>query len=252
MPTPTTVQLLWGTQPRPKRGPKPALSLAGIVAEAIAIADAEGLTNLSMQRLAERLGFTKMSLYRYVPGKEQLTALMLDAAMGTPPDTTAVQQDSSEEGWRSGLRLWAETIFAQYMAHPWAIELTTGRRPFGPNELGWTESALVALADTGLTGSERLDTIVLLNGHAHSLAQQLHSLGGEQPALEFAEQFTEMMTEAGDRFPAVRAAFAEEAAAAQAPPPSGGPNDALNFGIDRVLDGLGVLIARRASAGGRS
>lgn len=238
MPTPTTVQLLWGTQQRPKRGPKPALSLAGIVAEAIALADAEGLANLSMQRLAERLGFTKMSLYRYVPGKEQLTALMLDAAMGTPPDTAASQGDS--ESWRAGIRLWAESIYQRYREHPWLMELTVGARPFGPNELGWTESALVALSGTGLTGSEKLDTIVLVNGHVRSLAQQIHSLGDDPEGL-FAEQFMEMMTEAGDRYPAVVAAFAEEGAAA-------GSNEALNFGIERVLDGLAVLIARRAGS----
>ncbi|WP_378733828.1 TetR/AcrR family transcriptional regulator [Nocardia brasiliensis] len=247
MPAPTTVQLLWGTQQRPKRGPKPALSLAGIVAEAIALADAEGLANLSMQRLADRLGFTKMSLYRYVPGKEQLTALMLDAAMGMPPEMTAVQADPDVESWRAGLRLWAETLYERYTAHPWAIELSAGARPFGPNEMAWMESALVALTATGLTGSERLDTIVLLNGHIRSLTQQIQSLG-DDPTVQFTAQITEMMAAAGDRYPAVRAAFAEEAAATGTSADSGGPNDALNFGIERVLDGLAVLIARRANS----
>ncbi|MFI9401232.1 TetR/AcrR family transcriptional regulator [Nocardia sp. NPDC052316] len=241
MPTPTTVQLLWGTQQRPKRGPKPALSLEGIVAEAIALVDAEGLANLSMQRLAERLGFTKMSLYRYVPSKEQLTALMLDAAMGTPPDNAALQDVPSAERWRAGLRRWGEAIYQRYSAHPWVIELTVGARPFGPNEMGWLESALVALADTGLTGPEQLDTIVLVNGHVRSLVQQTQPLG-EDPSAQFAE----MVSVAGDRYPAVTAAFAAEAAATSAPPDSGGSNNALHFGIERVLDGLGVLIARRA------
>ncbi|WP_107659182.1 TetR/AcrR family transcriptional regulator [Nocardia suismassiliense] len=245
MPTPTTVQLLWGTQQRPKRGPKPALSLEGIVAEAIALVDAEGLANLSMQRLAERLGFTKMSLYRYVPGKEQLTALMLDAAMGTPPDTAAVHDVPQAERWRAGLRRWAETLYQRYRAHPWAIELTIGARPLGPNEMGWMESALVALAGTGLTGSEQLDTIVLVNGHVRSLVQQTQPLG-DDPSVQFAAQFAEMMTVAGDRYPAVAAAFAAEAAAVSTAPDSGGANNALHFGIERVLDGLGVLIARRA------
>jgi len=246
MPTPTTVELLWGTQQRPKRGPKPALSLERIVAEAIALVDAEGLANLSMQRLAERLGFTKMSLYRYVPGKAELTALMLDVAMGRPPDTSAAPGDSTEEAWRIGLRLWAETIFERYSAHPWAIELTTGLRPIGPNEMRWMEAALLALTGTGLTGSERLDTIVLLNGHVRSLVQQISSTGGGDSAGQFTALFAEMMTAAGDRYPAVVAAFAEEASASEPPPNADGPNDALNFGIDRILDGLAVLIARRA------
>ncbi|MGW5922702.1 TetR/AcrR family transcriptional regulator [Nocardia fluminea] len=236
MPSPTTVELLWGTTQRPKRGPKPALTLDGIVAEAIALVDAENLSALSMQRLAERLGFTKMSLYRYVPGKEQLTALMLDTAIGEPPNTAGAQQE-----WRLSLRTWAEAIFARYLAHPWTIELALGARPFGPNEMGWTEAALTALYGTGLNGSEKLDTIVLLNGHARNLAQQVASMSGDGE-LRFTEQFTQMMTAAAGRYPEVGAAFAEEAAA---PAGRGGPNDALRFGVDRILDGLAVLIDQR-------
>ncbi|WP_225725174.1 MULTISPECIES: TetR/AcrR family transcriptional regulator [unclassified Nocardia] len=244
MPSPTTAELLWGIQQRPKRGPKPALTLDGIVAEAIAIADAEGLANLSMQRLAERLGFTKMSLYRYVPGKEQLIALMFDTGMGAPPDMTAAQRDSAEEPWRAGLRTWAETMFERYLAHPWTIRLTTGVRPIGPNEMGWLEAALTALDGTGLRGSERLDTVVLLNGHVRSLAEQVGAAGHQQAEQDVVEQLALMMTAAGDRFPAVAAAFADEpASTASADDP--GRNNALNFGIDRILDGLGVLIAAR-------
>jgi AcrR family transcriptional regulator len=231
MPAPTALELLWGTQQRARRGPKPALSLERIVGEAIALADAEGLANLSMQRLAERLGFTKMSLYRYVPGKAELTALMLDAAIGSPPAPTP--------GWRAGLQIWADTIFARYSAHPWAIDLTTGQRPVGPNELGWMETALTALEGTGLTGSERLDTIVLLNGHVRSLVEQLAPPNVSSEA--YAAQLAETMGAVGHLYPAATAAFAEEAAAGQT-------GNALQFGIDRILDGLAVLIDRRGLA----
>jgi AcrR family transcriptional regulator len=227
MPAPTAVELLWGTQQRGRRGPKPALSLERIVAEAIALADAEGLANLSMQRLAERLGFTKMSLYRYVPGRAELTALMLDTALGTPPV-------GSTNDWRTGLRLWSETIFERYSAHPWAIELTTGQRPIGPNELGWIEAALTSLTGTGLTGSERLDTIVLVNGHVRSLAQQLVTT---ESAAVYTAQLAETLSAAGDDYPATQTAFAEER--------QSGSDNALQFGIDRILDGLAVLIAQR-------
>ncbi|MEV4130122.1 TetR/AcrR family transcriptional regulator [Nocardia sp. NPDC049707] len=245
MPAPTTIELLWGTERRPKRGPKPALSLEGIVAEAIALADAEGLANLSMQRLAERLGFTKMSLYRYVPGKEQLTALMVDAAIGEPPDIIAAHQDSDEQRWRAGLRRWVETLFERYRAHPWSIGLTIGARAIGPNEMGWMNAALTALDGTGLTGPEQLDTIVLLNGHIRSLVQQATTADRQETAQQIAGQFAAMMAAAGDRFPLVSAAFAEEAAVTGEPPGGDGPGDALSFGINRILDGLGVLIADR-------
>ncbi|MEU6189983.1 TetR/AcrR family transcriptional regulator [Nocardia sp. NPDC047038] len=237
MPTPTTLELLWGTGQRPKRGPKPALSLERIVAEALALADAEGLANLSMQRLAERLGFTKMSLYRYVPGKAELVALMLDTALGAPPELSA-GEEASENDWRDLLRVWCETIYARFSAHPWSMEVSVGLRPVGPNEVAWMESALGALAGTGLTAAERLDTIVLLTGHARSLAQQVRLADADEFEKQIAAQFAEMVAAAADRYPAAVAAFAEGGAAA-------GGDGALKFGIERILDGLAVLIARR-------
>ncbi|MFD8249811.1 TetR/AcrR family transcriptional regulator [Nocardia sp. NPDC059691] len=237
MPTPTTLELLWGTGQRPKRGPKPALSLERIVAEAVALADAEGLANLSMQRLAERLGFTKMSLYRYVPGKAELVALMLDTALGAPPELSA-GEEASENDWRDLLRVWCETIYARFSAHPWSMEVSVGLRPVGPNEVAWMESALGALAGTGLTAAERLDTIVLLTGHARSLAQQVRLADADEFEKQIAAQFAEMVAAAADRYPAAAAAFAEGGAVA-------GGDGALKFGIERILDGLAVLIARR-------
>jgi AcrR family transcriptional regulator len=56
--------LLWGSdQPTRTRGPKPGLTVQGIVRAAIDLTDSEGLAALSMRRVAERLGVGTMSLY---------------------------------------------------------------------------------------------------------------------------------------------------------------------------------------------
>src|SRR6202046_1938898 len=128
MAAPTAFDLLWGTPQRPRRGPKPSLSLERSVTEAIALADAEGLASLSMAHLAERLGCAKMALYRYVPGKAELVALMVDAGLGAPPPPPVGAGGSApgEPAWRAVLRQWATTIHQRYRAHPWAIEATVG------------------------------------------------------------------------------------------------------------------------------
>ncbi|MBF6060762.1 TetR/AcrR family transcriptional regulator C-terminal domain-containing protein [Nocardia terpenica] len=248
MSAPTTLELLWGGSPRPKRGPKPSLSLERIVTEAIALADADGLASLSMQRLAERLGCAKMALYRYIPGKAELTALMLDAALGPAP-TPPVQGDRPEQGgagngaeayWRVALRAWAVAVFEQMCAHPWALEVAVGVRPLGPCEVGWFEAGLEPLGDSGLSGAERLDALALLSGHARSLAQQARSAGGEELEDGMTRQLGETLAAHADRYPATIAAFAESDA-------PGDRNNALHFGIDRILDGLGVLISRHRS-----
>lgn len=235
MATPTVLELLWGTDRRPTRGPKPTLNRAMIVAAAVEIADAEGLAAVSMQRIADRLGYTKMSLYRHLPGKAELTALMTEAALADlpQPDTSGVPP------WRSGLRSWALLSFERYHRHPWVMELLTGTRPLGPNELDWTEAALETMADIALTGAEKLDTLVVLNGHVRSLAQQLMGPGTSEA--EITGTMAAALEMAGDRFPRLTAALTEPLASQP-----GEQDNALFFGIERILDGVAALLAQRA------
>src|SRR5689334_13328994 len=51
-----SMTLLWGLQEKPKRGPKPRLTVTQITRAAIELADAEGLDAVSMRRIAEKLG----------------------------------------------------------------------------------------------------------------------------------------------------------------------------------------------------
>ncbi|MFD0534632.1 TetR/AcrR family transcriptional regulator [Actinomadura luteofluorescens] len=81
----TLAELLWGQRKPRSRGPRPAFDLARLADTAVKVADAEGLEAVSMHRIAAELGFTKMALYRYVNGKTELMAIMIEAAVGTPP-----------------------------------------------------------------------------------------------------------------------------------------------------------------------
>ena len=225
-----SVEFLWGERAQPTRGPKPALTLAGITDAAIAVADAEGLAAVSMQRVAAELGKTKMSLYRYLPGKAELVALMIERAIGDPPVLRA-------GSWRAGLTEWSERLFAAYLRHPWSVDATVGRRPLGPRELGWMECALAALGPgAGLTGAERLDAVAVLAGHARMLAQQSAARLDED---EMNAAMDDVMVVHGERFPWLTAAMRETAA-------EGGQNQAFAFGLDRILDGIEALVERRS------
>jgi AcrR family transcriptional regulator len=225
-----SVEFLWGERARPTRGPKPALTLVGIADAAIAVADVEGLAAVSMQRVAAELGKTKMSLYRYLPGKAELVALMIERAIGEPPVLRA-------GSWRAALTEWSHRLFAAYLRHPWSVDATVGRRPLGPHELGWMECALAALGSgSGLTGAERLDVVAVLAGHARMLAQQAAARLDED---EMNAAMDEVMTVHGERFPHLTAAMRDTAV-------EGGQNQAFTFGLDRILDGLEALIDRRS------
>lgn len=160
-----TADFFWAPRAAPTRGPKRTLTQEVIAEAAIDIGAIEGLAAVSMQRVAAALGVTKMALYRYLPGKQELVALMVERAVGAPPVLVT-------GAWRSDVELWARALLGRFVAYPWLIEATVGARPLGPNEIGWTESGLAALRGLPLRGSERLDAIAVLAGHARALAQQ--------------------------------------------------------------------------------
>lgn len=222
--------LLWGDRPGPRRGPKPALDHELIARTGIAIADAEGLAAVSMQRVAADLGFTKMSLYRYVPGKAELVALMADLAMGSPP------ADPGDGDGCERLRAWALALLPGFLRHPWVLEATTGPRVVGPNELSWMEAALALLDGTGLGGAERMDVLAVLAGHVRNIAQQAATTPDGDVDTRFGAILVEVVRERGDRFPAVTAALAESVR-------EGGRDQALDYGLDLILDGLRARVA---------
>src|SRR6478736_9315326 len=155
--------VLWPGEAAPRRGPKPSLTREQIAGAAIRLADAYGLESVTMQSLAERLSRPKMSLYRYLQGREELLALMADQALGEPPKLTG-------SGWRSGLRDWAAAAWPVFLAHRWLQVVMVGPRVMGPRELGWLEVALGALADSGLDAAEQLDAVALVSGHLRGMA----------------------------------------------------------------------------------
>ncbi|MFC8535794.1 TetR/AcrR family transcriptional regulator [Streptomyces sp. NPDC057249] len=222
--------LLWDAQGQPSRGPKPSLSAGRIAETAIRIADHESLDAVSLARVAKSLDVTTMALYRYVPGKAELVDLMVDLAIGRPVPVAGIPG-----GWRPQLTEWAHQCSAVYRRHPWILTATGMRRQImGPNQLGWMETALAALAGTGLSAPQRHDTFLLLVGHIRNITQQTaehHEAGNE----EWAHLTTEVLERHADRFPALASAVEEGAFT-----PQGG--DPLDFGLERILDGVAVLL----------
>jgi AcrR family transcriptional regulator len=223
------LRLLWSERPAPARGPKPALTLEAIARAGVALADADGLAAVTMQGVAAALGYTKMALYRYIPGKDELVALMIDHGLGAPPPLTP-----AAEGWRPKLELWARRLSGLFTAHLWTIEATTGIRALGPNELAWMEQAVAALNGTGLPGADKLDVAATLSGHVRATAQQGAGHHGS-PEQSIAAMIGRVLGTHRGTYPALSAAFAEVAA-------DGGQDQALEFGLGRILDGVELHI----------
>ena len=245
-PLPPGLDLLWGRRGRGQRGPKPGLSVNAIVAAAVQLADAEGLEAVSMARVAEQLGFTTMSLYRHVGSKEELLQLMWNASAQGAEDLVL-----AGDGWRERLRTWA-TIQREMMdRHPWITQMPMAAPPMAPNSLTFVERGLEAMDDSGLPDADKLRVIGLISSYALSEARMAHdaaraaraaaAAGGDQaPVWTFEALLREVADE--QTYPRLhRLAWSESIGDN---PTGWNEEEEFRFGLDRILDGIEVLIRK--------
>jgi AcrR family transcriptional regulator len=242
------LELLWGSsERRGRRGPRPGLSVASIVRSAIAIADRDGLEAVTMRRLADSLGVRPMALYTYVPGKSELLDLMLDTLYGEMPRAAW-----PGDGWRERLVAVARDNRALFEAHPWAAEISTSRPPLGPGLMAKYEHELSALANAGLDDVETDAALTFLLDFVRSSALAAHDARATRQGTGMTDDewwaanaplLARIVDE--DAYPT---ATRVGAAAGAAQGGAYSPAHAWEFGLERVLDGLGVLIQRRGHA----
>ena len=221
-----TIELLWGMRAAPSRGPKATLTVENIAAAAVSVADADGIEAVSMQRVAESLDFTKMSLYRHVSGKADLIAVMVELAVGDPPDLHRVKG-----GWRPRLERWARALSTTWQEHPWLPGVTVGDRVMGPRETGWVEAAVAALDGTRLSPDERMDVVTLISGHIRNT--QAREVAGTQPWHD--RNYGDLLRLSPDQFPALYELATDRTRS---------PRQSRGFGLRCVLDGVETALGR--------
>jgi TetR/AcrR family tetracycline transcriptional repressor len=92
-----------------------ALDRQRIVAEAVALLDAEGLEGLTTRRLAARLGVQSPTLYWHVPNKAALITAVADAILAEPLQQTVPPRP--DEDWRRWLAGLAERLRRALLSH---------------------------------------------------------------------------------------------------------------------------------------
>lgn len=233
---PRGIALAWGVAASPQRGPKREMSVERIVEAAVEIADAEGLAAVSMAAVAARLGFTPMSLYRYVSAKDDLVLLMQEEATGLPSDGIHVGE------WREQLTaLYREQVLS-YVRHPWVLDIPIRGMPSTPNSSAWMDAGLRALRDTPLTPEERVSVLLLVTGQArwtgivlagYARAARESGLSDDELTRREDGLFRALVT--ADEYPDLRAAidagvFLDDL-------------DPFTFGLERALDGVAAYMA---------
>ncbi|MGN9841575.1 TetR/AcrR family transcriptional regulator C-terminal domain-containing protein [Nonomuraea sp. H19] len=140
-----------------------------IVRAAVEIADAEGLSEVTMRGLADRLGMATMSLYRHVGGKDDLVLLMFDAVIDEFP-----LPEEPPAGWRARLEATARLQWAAYRAHPWLVGITSLSRPLpSASLLKHTESVMEALEGTRLDATGKMYVQILIYSYVQGIAANI-------------------------------------------------------------------------------
>jgi AcrR family transcriptional regulator len=218
------------------------LSREEIVRAAIAIADTEGLVELSMRRVATELGVSTMALYRHVDSKDALVLQMVNTAIGdfpfpaTPPKT-----------WREGIETAARLQWAAYRRHLWLPgAVTLGRPQMVRNLLPHTDTVLQAMFGLGVDAATAMYAAitvfgyvrgVALNLEAEAQAEQDTGMTADEWAASQLDELTAFIS--SDDLPGFRALAL----------PDGFDFDfdldqLFEFGLELVLDGLAVKLQR--------
>jgi len=160
---------------RERQHRSPSLSRGEIVDAAIAVADAEGSSAISMRRIAQVLRSGTMSLYWHVENKEQLLDLMLDTVLGE----TAVPDGATD--WRSALRAIACSDRAVLHRHRWVMDFIGGRPPLGPRVLINLERSMAALDSLKLDTATTMSVLGTVNTYViGSVLRELRELRAQR------------------------------------------------------------------------
>jgi AcrR family transcriptional regulator len=232
---PRGIALAWGVAANPVRGPKRELSIERIIDAAIAIADESGLAAVSMASIATALGYTTMSLYRYVSAKDDLILLMQEAGLGVPPLTVA-----EADGWREGLTRWYRASVAAYAEHPWILDIPITTVPSTPNNLTWLDTALEVLDGTPLDARSRVSAVMVLSGQSRWEATIARGYATEHLSRSAEATLTNLVTP--EQFPNLAPVIAQGDF-------FDGEGNPFEFGVSRFLDGLEELMRQATSSG---
>jgi DNA-binding transcriptional regulator YhcF (GntR family) len=233
----------------PRSHPAPAkessdLGRATIVRAAVAIADVEGIEALSMRRVAASLGSGAMSLYRHVPGKDELLLLMRDAVFAElplPPEPPS--------SWRAALELTARTQWRLYRRHSWLARTTSLTRPYaGPNQLPFSEWNLRVLGELGFDDDTTFHLHLSLFSFVHGSASSLEAEHREEADTGLTGDDWLRQREGASRSTLGSGAFPVSERVFGAPGLRLDLDALFEFGLARLLDGF----ERFAGLGARS
>lgn len=216
------------------------LTRARVADAAIALADGEGLGQVTMRRVAAQLGVEAMSLYHHVDNKEELLDAVVEALIAEVEAAVAAAEAESGapgEPWRAALRRRFLTARGVMVRHPWAPQLIASRTAVPPSLLAYYDRVLATMVDGGVSYRLAHRAMHAFGSMALGFAQELFTPApGEGAEAEIDEEQFALMAQALPHLAAMIASELHDAA-----------DDVLGwcdsqtefeFTLDLLLDGL--------------
>lgn len=156
------------------------LSRQRVLAAAMDLADAEGLSAITMRRLAADLGVEAMSLYYHVPGKEGLLDGLTEAVLDEINAAVAARV-RPDDSWPTALRHRCLAAREVMVRHRWAPALLGSRSSIPEGLYPYYEEILATMIRGGLS--------------YHLAHRAIHALG--TMVLGFTQELFSPATEGG-------------------------------------------------------
>jgi AcrR family transcriptional regulator len=195
---------------------------------AMRLADADGLDQLTMRRLAEALGVEAMSLYHHVANKSDILDGIVDRVFAE------IELTPKAAAWKEAMRRRAYSVRAALSRHPWAIRLMESRASPGPATLAHHDAVLGCLRHNGFS--------IALTGHAYSLLDSYiygFVLTEQNLPFQTPEETRVVAAEMMQQFTADQYPHLVELATQQVLQPGYTYGDEFSVGLELILDGLG-------------
>jgi AcrR family transcriptional regulator len=210
-----------------------------IVRAAMEIADRDGIAEVSMRRVATELGVATMSLYRHVPGKDELILFMIDAAMAELPEVPSGDL-------RTSLTAVAHRQWNLFKAHPWLAAVISVSRPqLVPNGMRLTDQIIGLLTGAGLSLQDSMYIHIMMFSYVRGLATAIEP--EVQAWRDSGMSVDEFMATQEDQFTAIVAGSMPHLARLFDESFDFDLDGLFEFGLARLLDGLAAFIQDRRS-----
>jgi AcrR family transcriptional regulator len=203
------------------------LSRERIVEAALGVVARDGLDALSMRRLAQELDVWPMSVYRYFRDKEELLDAVVD---GATDDVVAVP---GAGGWREQIVELLRQARAALGVEAGGLGPRFARAMLTPGALRMSEAGVQILRDAGLEPDEAAVAWRALCGYALGFAAFDDAAAPGEAERRARSALAGLPP---DEYPALIEAADGFAAAL------GGP-EGLDYGLERMLDGLEARVA---------